>query len=254
MIFAIDIGNTNIVLGLIENGEIKDSTIRSRTERDATWAEYAIKLKDFFEFWGEDAKSIECSIISSVVPSVTDNVAKALESLTGKKCIIVSNKLKTDINIKIDDPSSLGADLLVGAVGAVEYYGAPCIVLDLGTGTTITAIDKDQNFLGGAIIPGVKLSYNALSSGTSLLPSISISAPEKCIGTNTVDCMRSGAVFGTASMIDGMIERMTDEMGPCKVIATGGLASSIVKECKTEIICDDDLLLKGLWEIYRKNS
>lgn len=254
MIFALDIGNTNIVLGLIENGKILNSTVRTRTERDATWAEYAIKLKDFFDFLGTDPEHVECSIISSVVPAVTESVSKALEELTKKKCFVVSNKLKTDINIKLDDPSSLGADLLVGAVGAVEYYGAPCIVLDLGTGTTVTAVDGDRNFLGGAIVPGVKLSYDALASGTSLLPSISISAPPKCIGTNTVDCMRSGAVFGTASMMDGMIARMQEEMGPCKVIATGGLAPSIIKECRTEIICDDDLLLKGLWKIYEKNA
>lgn len=254
MIFAIDVGNTNIVLGLIDNGKIINNTVRTRTERDATWEEYAIKLKDFFDFLKVDPETMESSIVSSVVPGVTECVAKALEHLTKKRCFVVTNKLNTGIDIKIDNPATLGADLLVGAVGASECYGAPCIVLDLGTGTTITAVDENKCFLGGAIIPGVKLSYNALSSGTSLLPSISISAPEKCIATNTVDCMRSGAVYGTASMIDGMIDRFQKEMGKCKVVATGGLAASIVSECKHKIICDNDLLLKGLWSIYKKNA
>ena len=254
MILAIDVGNTNIVLGLIENGEILDNTIRTRTERDATWAEYAIKLKDFFDFLEIDPKTVEKSIISSVVPGVTDNIINAVEHLTKKECIKVEYNMDSGISIKIDDPSTLGADLLVGAVGAVEYYGAPCIMIDLGTGTTITAVDKTGAFIGGAIIPGVALSYNALSSGTSLLPSISITAPGMCIGKNTVDCMRSGAVYGTASLVDGMIDRFKEEMGECAVVATGGLANAIVKECRNKIIIDDELLLKGLWVLYKRNA
>ena len=129
------------------------------------------------------------------------------------------------------------------------------IVLDLGTATTITLIDENKCFRGGAILPGIKLSYAALAAGTSLLPDISITPPKKCVATNTVDCMRSGAVFGTAATIDGMVERMENELGQrCKVVATGGLASSVTPYCRREIVCDDELLLKGLWILYKKNA
>ena len=143
----------------------------------------------------------------------------------------------------------------MGGVAALNCYGAPAIVMDLGTATTITVVDKDGVFRGGAILPGVKLGVRALAAGTSLLPEISITPPQKAISTNTVDCMRSGAVFGTAAILDGMIERMEAELGyPCNLVATGGLASSITPYCRREIVCDDDLLLKGLWVLWQKNK
>ena len=254
MILAVDVGNTNIVLGAIEGGQIL-RTARVRTEVNATEAEYAIKISELLDYIKVPAEKLEGSIISSVVPPVTANLAGALESLSGKKCMVVGPGMKTGLNVKIDDPGTLGADLAVGAVAALAYYSAPAIVIDLGTATTITAIDAKKAFRGGAILPGVKLSFSALAAGTSLLPDIYISKPEKCIGTNTADCMRSGAVLGTASMIDGMIDRMEEELGAsCALIATGGLASSVVPCCRHEIICDDDLLLKGLWTPYKKNA
>ena len=162
--------------------------------------------------------------------------------------------MKTGMNVRIDDPGTVAGDLIVGGVAAMQFYGTPVIVLDLGTATTATVIDEKGSFRGGAIMPGVKLSYGALAAGTSLLPDISITPPKKCIATNTVDCMRSGAVFGTAAMIDGLIDRMEAELGqPCTVVATGGLASSITPYCRREIVCDDDLLLKGMWVLYEKN-
>ena len=174
--------------------------------------------------------------------------------LTGVKCLIVGPGMKTGMNVRIDDPGTLGCDLVVGGVAAIAEYGAPVIVLDLGTATTITLIDENKCFRGGAILPGIKLSYAALAAGTSLLPDISITPPKKCIATNTVDCMRSGAVFGTAATIDGMVDRMEAELGlPCKVVATGGLASKITPYCRREVVCDDHLLLKGLWVLYQKN-
>ena len=159
------------------------------------------------------------------------------------------------MNVRIDDPGTVAGDLIVGGVAAMQYYGTPAIVLDLGTATTATVIDDKGCFRGGAIMPGVRLSYAALAAGTSLLPEISIEPPKKCIATNTVDCMRAGAVFGTAAMIDGLIDRMEEELGmKCKVVATGGLASGIVPCCRHEITYDDDLLLKGLWYLYEKNK
>lgn len=254
MILAVDVGNTNVVLGCIENGDILQ-TVRIRTESGATGAEYAIKISDLLHFMKVNADDLEGTIIASVVPPVTASIAEALEKLTGKKSMIVGPGMKTGLNVKIDDPGTLGADLAVGAVAAISAYSVPAIVVDMGTATTITVIDQKNAFRGGAILPGVKLSFSALASGTSLLPDIYIEKPEKCIGTNTVDCMRSGAILGTASMIDGMIDRMEEELGErCTLIATGGLASAVISCCRHEIICDDDLLLKGLWVLYRKNT
>lgn len=254
MILAVDVGNTNIVLGCIENGDILN-IVRIRTEVNSTAAEYAIKLRDLIDLFGVKASDFEGAILASVVPPVNASLAEAIRLITGRECITVGPGLKTGMNVKIDDPSTLGCDLAVGGVAAINYYGVPAIVIDMGTATTITAVDQNKAFIGGAIIPGVKLSFAALSSGTSLLPDISITPPARTIATNTVDCMRSGAVFGTAAMIDGMIDRMEAEIGEkCYLIATGGLASSVVTYCRHDIICDDNLLLKGLWVLYEKNK
>lgn len=254
MILAVDVGNTNIVIGCLEQGEIKN-TVRVRTEPGRTAAEYGIELMQLFDFFGIDRRGFEGAILSSVVPPVNEPLRQAIEMLTGVKCLIVGPGMKTGMNVRIDDPGTLGCDLVVGGVAAIAEYGAPVIVLDLGTATTITLIDENKCFRGGAILPGIKLSYAALAAGTSLLPDISITPPKKCIATNTVDCMRSGAVFGTAATIDGMVDRMEAELGlPCKVVATGGLASKITPYCRREVVCDDHLLLKGLWVLYQKNS
>ncbi|MBR0392279.1 MAG: type III pantothenate kinase [Oscillospiraceae bacterium] len=253
MILGIDVGNTNVVLGILEDGKVL-KTVRMRTESGATSAEHAIKISDLLHFMGVKPEDIEGSIISSVVPPATENIAEALWGLTGKKALVVGPGMKTGLNVRIDDPGTLGADLVVGAVAAIAFYATPAIVIDMGTATTITVIDGRNSFRGGAILPGVKLSFSALVSGTSLLPDIYIEKPDRCIGTNTVDCMRSGAVLGTASMIDGMVDRMEEELDEqCTLVATGGLASSVVTCCHHNIVCDDDLLLKGLWVLYQKN-
>ena len=196
----------------------------------------------------------EGAIYSSVVPPINRALLAAVKAVTGIDCMVVGPGIKTGLNLRVDDPGTVAGDLVVGAVAAIQYYGAPVLVMDLGTATTITAIDRDNGFRGGAILPGVKLGMAALASGTSLLPDIAIAAPRKVIGTNTVDCMRSAAVYGTAAAIDGMIERMEEELGyPCRYVATGGLAQAIVTCCRHEVVCDDDLLLKGLWTLWEKN-
>lgn len=254
MILAIDVGNTNIVLGCIDGGKIVN-VVRIHTDTRETEAEYTIKLKEILYAYGMAPESIDGAILSSVVPPVTESIRRAIRMLTGLECLVVGPGIKTGMNVRIDDPGTVAGDLIVGGVAALHFYGAPVIVLDLGTATTATVIDEKNCFRGGAILPGVKLSYGALAAGTSLLPDISITPPKKCIATNTVDCMRSGAVFGTAAMIDGLVDRMEQELGtPCKVVATGGLASSIVPYCRREIVCDDDLLLRGLWYLYEKNK
>lgn len=254
MILTIDVGNTNVVLGCVENGVVVSHS-RLATNTSDLPNDYAMKMRQSFAFDSIDYHEFEGAILSSVVPQVNRAIRSAVRKLTGLECIIVGAGIKTGVNVKIDDPGTLAGDLITGTVGALSMYKPPIIIVDMGTATTIVAVDKDGAYIGGAIVPGVNLSFEALSQGTSLLPNISIEAPRKCIATNTVDSMKSGAVFGTAAMIDGMIERMEAELGEkCTVVATGGLASSIIPYCRREIICDDDLLLKGLWILYKKNK
>ena len=255
MILALDIGNTNTVMGWIEDGNIV-GTARFQTHIGETEVECAIRMKEISELYGLPVKGCEGAILSSVVGPLTEVMRRAVQLLCGIDCLVVSTDMNTGLNIAIDDPHSLGADLLVGGVAAAEYYGLPAIIVDMGTATTLFAVDSKKNFLGGAIIPGIKLSYSALASGTSLLPDIGITAPKKAVSTNTVDCMLSGAVYGNAAMLDGMVERMEAELGEkCRVVCTGGLARCVISQCKTDnIVFDDDLLLKGLWVLYQKNK
>ena len=254
MILAIDVGNTNIVLGCIEDGTILFEA-RMSTDRVKTSDQYCAELKNILSLFDVTPADIEGSIISSVVPLVQQILVRAVERLTGLPCLTVGPGLKTGLNIKIDNPAQAGSDLIVGAVAAIERYGAPLCVVDLGTATTISVIDRDGVFRGGSIAPGVMLSLNALSGGTAQLPGISLEQPKRAIGTNTVDSMRSGLLLGSAAMLDGMVERIEQELGyPTRVVATGGLAKFIVPLCQREMEIDDKLLLRGLDLIYRKNK
>lgn len=254
MILAIDIGNTNIVTGCIEG---KDILLRERlsTAHRATRLEYSALFKTAFDMYGIDAKNIEGAIISSVVPSVTNTVKEAIEKLCSIKVMVVGPGIKTGVSILIDNPAQLGSDLAVDAVASLAEYSVPQIVVDMGTATTISAINKDRQFIGGAILPGVAVSHDALITRTSQLPKIAFEKPKKIIGSNTIDSIKSGILYGNAGAIDGIIERFEEELGEkCTVIATGGLAKVIVPLCKKEIIVDEDLLLKGLMIIYEKNK
>jgi type III pantothenate kinase len=170
--------------------------------------------------------------------------------------MLVGPGMRTGLNLRIDEPASVASDLVVGSVAAVMYYGAPVIVVSMRTATTLVVTDAGGAFRGGAILPGVKLGYGALAEGTSLLPEIAVLPVKKVIGANTVDAMRAGALYGTAAMLDGMLERMEAELGcACTVVATGGLAREVVPCCKrADIIVDPDLMLKGLWVLYKKNK
>lgn len=254
MILTIDVGNTNVVLGCVEDGVIR-SRSRLATNTSDLPNDYALKMRQSFEFDGVDYHNFDGAILSSVVPQVNRAIRSAVRKLTGLECIMVGAGIKTGVNVKIDDPGTLAGDLITGTVGALSIYEPPIIIVDMGTATTIVVVDKDGSYIGGAIIPGVNLSFEALSQGTSLLPNISIEAPKKCIATNTVDSMKSGAVFGTAAMVDGMIERMEAELGqPATVVATGGLSNGILPYCHHEIYHEPDLLLKGLAILYQKNA
>lgn len=254
MILAIDVGNTNIVLGGIENNKV-DFICRISTDKKKTEDEYAVQIKTLIEINGSSAESFSGGIISSVVPQLNEILKIAVRKVTGHVPLIVGPGIKTGLNIKIDNPAQLGSDLAVGAVAAIALYPKPLMVIDMGTATTICVVDKDSCYRGGIIAPGVMVSMESLTKNTAQLQSIGLYPPKKTIGTNTADCMRSGLVFGNASMIDGMIDRMSEEIdGTPTIIATGGLAKSIVTYCRHDIIINDELLLIGLQIIYDKNT
>lgn len=254
MILAIDIGNSNIVLGCIREGKILFEA-RMATDRIKTADQYCAELKTMLGLFDVVPADIEGSIVSSVVPLVQQVIVRAVERLTGKPCLTVGPGLKTGLNIKIDNPAQAGSDLIVGAVAAIEAYGAPVCIIDLGTATTICVVDREGAFRGGAIAPGVMLSLNALSGGTAQLPGISLEQPRRAIGSNTVDSMRSGLLLGSAAMLDGMLERMEAELGyALPVVATGGLAKAIVPLCRRDMVIDENLLLTGLYLLYQKNT
>lgn len=253
MILAVDVGNTHIVLGCIENGEI-GHLARMTTDRKKTEHEYAVAMKEILAFGGVDAAGFEGAILSSVVGPVTGTLRRAIRLLTGCDSLVVGRGIRTGLDIRLDDPGQIGSDLVLGAVAALDRFQPPVILIDMGTATTISVLDAAGRFLGGAIVPGLGISMDALSSGTSLLPRVSLDPPEKCIGTNTVACMQAGAIFGTASMLDGMIQRVEEELGQkAVVLATGGLAPRVIPYCRREIEYDGDLLLRGLWILWEKN-
>ena len=253
MILAIDIGNTNIVIGCIEKEKIyfveRTSTNISKTE-----LEYMVEFKILLELYQIKVKEITGCIIASVVPPLINIVRASLEKLLRISPMIVGPGLKTGLNILMDTPAQVGSDLIVNAVAGLKHYGAPLIIIDMGTATTISVVDDKKNYIGGMILPGVKVSLDSLVNRTSQLPKISLEAPRKIIGKNTIDCMKSGIIMGQAASMDGMVERVWDELGyHAKAVATGGLAGCIVPYCRHEIIYDNELTLKGLGIIYRKN-
>lgn len=253
MILAIDIGNSNIVIGGVEGKEIQFEA-RIRTDATKTSDEYCVDLKSILDVYGVDKDSFEGSIIASVVPQVLNSMKTAITKLTGKASLVVGPGLKTGLNILVENPAQTGADLVVGGVAALREHKPPLIVVDMGTATTMIVLDKNGAMLGGTIHPGVKISMDALTDRTALLPGLQLDQPKKAIGRNTIDCMRSGLMLGTACMIDGMIERFEEELGyPCTVVATGGIAKFIIPLCKREMIYDKDLILKGLATLYREN-
>ncbi len=254
MLLTIDIGNTNITLGGYEGDKLIFIS-RLSTDIRMTADQYAVQINDIVNLRGCGSQEIEDAIISSVVPIVGGAVARAIEYITGKAPMILGPGVKTGLNIKIDNPAQLGADLAAGAVGALGKYPLPCIIIDMGTATTLSVLDKNGAFLGGAIAAGIRSTLDALSSNTAQLPVINLQAPDSVIGSNTVDSMQSGLILGAAAMLDGMIERIEQELGElASVVATGGLAEMVVKNCRREIAIDNNLLLDGLYKIYKKNS
>lgn len=253
MLLALDLGNTNLTVGVFD-GEDLVCECRLATNRSRTGDQYAVELLSILKLHDVEPKAIDGAILSSVVPGLDAVLCAAVERIVGVQPLMVGPGVKTGMNIRIDNPAQLGADLLVGAVAAVKKYGTPCIVWDLGTATTVSAIDQNGVFRGGAIMPGVATSLDSLISNASLLQRVHIKAPDRAIGTNTGDSLRSGAVLGTASMMEGMCDRIEEELGvTATVIVTGGLGKEIAAACRRETVYDDRLLLDGLRLIYDKN-
>ena len=254
MILTIDIGNSNIVLGGVREDTIVFEA-RLRTEATKTSDQYCVDLKILLDMYGVRPEDVEGCIVSSVVPQVLNSFQTAIKKLTGKTALVVGPGIKTGLDIRLENPGQTGADLVVADVAALREHKPPLIVIDMGTATTMSVLDSNGAHIGGCIIPGVKISLDALTDRTALLPGLQLDQPKRAIGRNTIDAMRSGIMIGTACMLDGMIDRMEQELG-CKttVIATGGIAKFIVPLCKTPIIYDKDLLIKGLAHLYRENK
>ncbi len=254
MIIAVDVGNTNIVIGFLDGDNLVNEC-RLSTAKDDSAEEYAIKLHSIFEICNIDISNIDGSVLSSVVPPLNRTISKALMLITGKKPIVVGPGVKTGLNIKIKNPAELGSDMVVSAVAGISKYSCPLIIFDLGTAITASVIDRNGCFVGASILCGVKTALDALVSSTAQLPQIEIVAPEKAIGTNTVESMRSGTVFGTAAMIDGLVRRFEAELGEkATVIVTGGLGSIVSQYCESDVIVDKHLVFDGLRMIYDKNN
>ena len=253
MVLAIDIGNTHITMGGFSDDELL-FVARLATDTLKTEDEYASGILNTLSLHGIERSGVSGAIISSVVPTLNTVMKKAVRLICGIDPLLVAPGIKTGINIRCDNPSSVGSDIICACVAAHYIYGSPSLIVDMGTATKIMIVDERGSFIGVSIMPGVMMGLRALSSGTAQLPQIGLDAPPSVIGKNTVDCMRSGAVFGNAAMIDGMIDRFYCEIkSEISVYATGGLAPSIVKHCKHKITLDTDMVLKGLNLIYKNN-
>lgn len=254
MVLAVDIGNSNIVLGCFQKDKIL-MVERISTNRHSTALEYAVIMKTILEMNGFQCQNISGGIISSVVPALTNMLKAAMEKLIGKAPMIVGPGLKTGLKIRLDNAVQLGSDRVADAVGALAQYPVPLIIIDMGTATTLSVVDADGNFIGGTIMPGLQISMDALTQRTSQLPQISLDPPKKVIGSNTVDCIRSGIINGNAAALDGLIDMIQQELGEsCTVVSTGGLSKLITPYCRHKIEVDDQLLLKGLMHLYEKNK
>ena len=254
MILTVDIGNTSIALGGFLCDELK-FVVRLSTDVTKTEDEYASKIVNVMNLHGVSRENVEGAIISSVVPPLNSVMKHAIKLAYGVDPLLVSPGIKTGIGILCDSPSSVGADLICSCVAANTLYSAPALIIDMGTATKMIVTNQNGAFIGVSIIPGVMMGLNALADGTAQLPKVSLEAPATVIGKNTVDCMKSGIVYGNASLIDGMIDRINREVGEeLPVILTGGYADVVADHCQHKMSIDPFLVLKGLNIIYRKNK
>jgi len=254
MILTIDAGNTNITIGGFVSDELRFVS-RLSTDPSKTEDEYAVSILQALSLHGIEKSDITGAIVASVVPQINSAIRNAIRFIFKKEPIFVGPGIKSGIGIQCDIPSSVGADIIAASVAARYIYGSPCLIIDIGTATKMTVVNGRGAFIGTSIIPGVIMGLNALAEGTAQLPKISLELPTTVIAKNTADCMRSGVLFGNASLIDGMIDRINGEFGEeLRVYATGGMASAIIPLCKHDIYTDEYLVLKGLNILYQKNN
>lgn len=252
MLLALDVGNTNITIGVYD-GEKLRFVSRMATDASRMEDQYAIELRDILHIHEVKRESIDGAVISSVVPKLTEYISSAVKMLFSIQPLVVAYGTVPDLKITIRNPETTGPDLIAGYVAARELYSCPCIVIDMGTATTIMVVDKDGCMCGGGIIPGLGVSLDALTSRAALLSSIGLETPPHVIGRDTAECLQSGVIYGAAAMLDGLCDRMEQELGyPCRVVATGGLAGMVVKNCRRNVELSDTLLLDGLKIIYDK--
>ena len=254
MILAIDVGNTNIVLGgIMDNQQVFSARLAS--DRNKTADQYALDIQGILTMHKVRVEAIEGGILSSVVPYLQTVIPNAVKLLTGVDLLVVGPGIKTGLSIRMDNPASVGSDLIVAAVAARAKYKAPIAIVDMGTATTLSVVAKNGNYIGGMIIPGLWTSMNALSAHAAQLPYIDLNGPAKLLGTNTVDCMRSGALIGTAAMLDGLIDRLEEELGESvSPVLTGGVSPLIVPHCRHKFHLEPDILIDGLQILYEKNK
>ncbi|MBR5233960.1 MAG: type III pantothenate kinase [Clostridia bacterium] len=255
MILTVDIGNTNITTGVYNKNDLL-FVMRAATDRTKSPDQYAVELRSMLDIHNALSFNFSGAIISSVVPEITNAVKDAVQIITGQTALLIGPGVKTGLNIRIDNPAQLGADLVAGAVGALNKYKMPCLVLDMGTANKISVLDSKGNYRGCTISAGIGISLRALSSGTSQLPAIPLNAPQNAIGTNTIDSMQSGTVLGAAAMIEGLCARLEENLGEKieTIVATGGISGDIIRYCRMDIIHDPDLILDGLRFILEKNT
>lgn len=254
MLLAVDIGNSNIVAGVMPGPEKVIFGGRFRTMKTASAADLKESLAAAFEENQIEKKSITAAIIASVVPEITQEMAAAVQQLTGVKPLILSAALKTGLEICMDNPEKVGADLIAASAAAAAKYEGPLAIFDLGTATTLSVISGDRKYLGTIIMPGVYISLNAMTHRASQLSRFNLEPPEHMLGKNTVESMQSGVMYGNAAMMDGLIDRVEAELGEkVTVLVTGGVGGMIQPFCRHEMIRERDLVLKGLWQIYQKN-
>lgn len=253
MVLLLDLGNTNLYVGVIKDGIIIKE-FRNHTDFNRSSDEYYQVLYSFLSSSRLNPNEFDGAILSSVIPSLSGTIKLAAEKLIKKPCMVVGKGVKTGLNIKIDNPSELGADLVCDCVGGLAKYPSPMIIVDLGTANKILIVDKNKNFVGCTISVGIKLGIKALANNAAQLMDVSLIAPEKIIGKNSSDSLNSGAIYGTVAMIEGMVSKIEKELGyPCFKILTGGNSFLIKNIINKEFIHDPLLILNGLYDIYLRN-
>ena len=256
MVFTADIGNSSITIAVFDNNGKLGFRSNLSTVKTKCVDEYIIMICSIFDLYGFEYRAIDGAIISSVVPPLSNVIGDAISKLFSCKPLFVGPGIKTGLDIKIDNHTQLGADLVANTVAACAVYTKPFIIIDMGTATTLTAVNTKSELCGVVILPGVRIALDALSGNAAELPYISLGAPKALLGTNTVDAMNSGIVYGNAYMLDGLIDRLCEEFHTkcINIIATGGLANLVIPYCKHETIYSPDLILDGLYLLYKMNQ